>query len=70
MSQLADSAGLTAPPLRVSPQFCLELYSPTGQKIKACKMENRGRVVQGKHQFYRLSASSEDERDSWMDAIR
>uniref|UniRef100_A0A3Q3XMD4 Uncharacterized protein n=1 Tax=Mola mola TaxID=94237 RepID=A0A3Q3XMD4_MOLML len=50
--------------------FCLELYNPTGQKIKACKMENRGKVVQGKHQSYRLSAGSEDERDSWMDAIR
>uniref|UniRef100_A0A3Q3XRT3 PH domain-containing protein n=1 Tax=Mola mola TaxID=94237 RepID=A0A3Q3XRT3_MOLML len=53
-----------------SKPFCLELYNPTGQKIKACKMENRGKVVQGKHQSYRLSAGSEDERDSWMDAIR
>lgn len=51
-------------------QYCLELYNPKGQKIKACKMEGRGGVVQGKHQSYTLSAASEDERDSWIHAIR
>ncbi|CAG02214.1 unnamed protein product, partial [Tetraodon nigroviridis] len=52
-----------------SKPYCLELYNPKGQKIKACKMESRGGVVQGKHQSYTLSAASEDERDSWMQAI-
>lgn len=33
-------------------------------------MEGRGGVVQGKHQSYTLSAASEDERDSWVHAIR
>lgn len=33
-------------------------------------MEGRGGVVQGKHQSYTLSAASEDERDSWIHAIR
>lgn len=51
-------------------QYCLELYNPNGQKIKACKTENKGRVVQGKHQSYKLSAAGAEERDSWMDAIR
>lgn len=51
-------------------QFCLELYHPNGQKIKACKTENKGRVVQGKHQAYRLSAAGAEERDLWVDAIR
>ncbi|CAG5936048.1 unnamed protein product [Menidia menidia] len=51
-------------------QFGLELFNPSGQKIKACKTEPRGRVVQGKHQSYRLSAASAEERDEWMDAIR
>ncbi|XP_037544616.1 cytohesin-3 [Nematolebias whitei] len=50
--------------------FCLELYNPKGQKIKACKTENKGRVVQGKHQSYRLSAASAEERDDWIEAIR
>ncbi|XP_040927878.1 cytohesin-4-like isoform X2 [Betta splendens] len=49
---------------------CLELYNPKGQKIKACKTENKGRVVQGKHQSYRLNAATAEERDNWIDAIR
>lgn len=51
-------------------QFSLEIYNPRGQKIKACKTENKGKVVQGKHQSYKLRAASEEERDDWMDAIR
>ncbi|XP_034076187.1 cytohesin-3-like isoform X3 [Gymnodraco acuticeps] len=51
-------------------QYCLELYNPKGQKIKACKTENKGRVVQGKHQSYKLRAAGSEERDAWMDAIR
>lgn len=62
----ADSRSTT----RVSEQYCLELYHPGGQKIKACKTESKGRVVQGKHQSYKLSAAGADERDSWIDAIR
>lgn len=54
----------------VCEQYCLELYHPKGQKIKACKMEGRGKVVQGKHQSYTLSAASEDECDNWVHAIR
>nr|XP_020460498.1 cytohesin-3-like [Monopterus albus] len=53
-----------------SKPYCLELYNPKGQKIKACKTENKGRVVQGKHQSYKLSAASEEERDNWIEAIR
>ncbi|XP_047213234.1 cytohesin-2-like isoform X2 [Girardinichthys multiradiatus] len=53
-----------------SKSYCLELYNSKGQKIKACKTENKGRVVQGKHQSYKLNAASRDERDAWIDAIR
>ncbi|XP_022054139.1 cytohesin-4-like [Acanthochromis polyacanthus] len=53
-----------------SKPYCLELYNPKGQKIKACKTENKGRVVQGKHQSYKLSAGSAEERDDWIEAIR
>lgn len=53
-----------------SKKYCLELYSLKGQKIKACKTENKGKVVQGKHQSYKLSASSPEERDDWIHAIR
>ncbi|XP_056136911.1 cytohesin 4b [Lampris incognitus] len=52
--------------------FCLELYNPKsqGQRIKACKTETDGRVVEGNHQSYTICASSAVERDSWIDAIR
>ncbi|XP_021481170.1 cytohesin-3 isoform X1 [Oncorhynchus mykiss] len=51
-------------------QYCLEIYNPRGQKIKACKTENGGRVVEGKHQYYRMSAATADERDDWIGSIR
>ncbi|XP_030671476.1 cytohesin-4 isoform X2 [Nomascus leucogenys] len=52
--------------------FCLELYNPScrGQKIKACKTDGDGRVVEGKHESYRISATSAEERDQWIQAIR
>ncbi|MBN3323450.1 CYH1 protein, partial [Atractosteus spatula] len=52
--------------------YCLELYNPNskGQKIKACKTETDGRVVEGKHQSYKISAASAEERDDWIKAIR
>lgn len=54
------------------PQFCLELYNPScrGQKIKACKTDGEGKVVEGRHGSYRISASSAEERDQWIEAIR
>lgn len=68
--QLCLQARLNVPLLRVPRQYCLELFNPKGHKIKACKTENKGRVVQGKHQSYKLSAASQVECDSWIDAIR
>ncbi|KAG7326860.1 hypothetical protein KOW79_010261 [Hemibagrus wyckioides] len=52
--------------------YCLELYNPNskGQKIKACKTETDGRVVEGKHQSYMICASTAEERDDWIEAIR
>uniref|UniRef100_A0A8B9H507 Cytohesin 1 n=1 Tax=Astyanax mexicanus TaxID=7994 RepID=A0A8B9H507_ASTMX len=52
--------------------YCLELYNPNskGQKIKACKTETDGRVVEGKHQSYMICASSAEDRDGWIEAIR
>lgn len=53
-------------------QYCLELcnLNSPGQKIKACKTETDGRVVEGKHQSYTICAASAEERDSWIEAIR
>lgn len=63
---------LPSPHPTTSPQFCLELYNPScrGQKIKACKTDGEGKVVEGKHESYRISASSPEERDQWIEAIR
>nr|XP_014350586.1 PREDICTED: cytohesin-3-like [Latimeria chalumnae] len=52
-------------------QNCFELYNPNsrGQKIKACKTDTDGRVVEGKHQSYKICASSIEERDLWINSI-
>ncbi|XP_051899037.1 cytohesin-3-like isoform X2 [Pristis pectinata] len=51
---------------------CFDLYSPNskGHTIKACKTDTDGRVVEGNHQFYRISAPSREERDAWIKSIR
>ncbi|KAG8138179.1 hypothetical protein E2320_004095 [Naja naja] len=51
---------------------CFELFNATckGQKIKACKTDGDGRVVEGKHQSYKISAASQEDRDLWIEAIR
>lgn len=56
----------------MSPQHCFELYNPShkGQVIKACKTEADGRVVEGNHVVYRISAPSPEEKEEWMKSIR
>ncbi|EMP33134.1 Cytohesin-4 [Chelonia mydas] len=51
---------------------CFELFNPNckGQKIKACKTDGDGKVVEGKHQSYKISAATMEERDLWIEAIR
>uniref|UniRef100_A0A4W3I1Y6 Cytohesin-3-like n=1 Tax=Callorhinchus milii TaxID=7868 RepID=A0A4W3I1Y6_CALMI len=52
---------------------CFELYCPNkskGNTIKACKTDTDGRVVEGNHQSYRISAPSREERDEWIKSIR
>lgn len=41
----------------------------SGEVIKACKTDSDGRVVEGKHSVYRMSASWEEERDAWVKAL-
>ncbi|NP_001354510.1 cytohesin-3 isoform X4 [Pan paniscus] len=51
---------------------CFELYNPShkGQVIKACKTEADGRVVEGNHVVYRISAPSPEEKEEWMKSIK
>ncbi|XP_037244421.1 cytohesin-2 isoform X1 [Falco naumanni] len=51
---------------------CFELYIPNnkGQLIKACKTEADGRVVEGNHVVYRISAPTRDQKDEWIKSIQ
>ncbi|KAA0702827.1 Cytohesin-2 PH, SEC7 and coiled-coil domain-containing protein 2 [Triplophysa tibetana] len=51
---------------------CFELYIPNnrGQLIKACKTEADGRVVEGNHMVYRISAPTSEEKDEWIHSIK
>lgn len=53
-------------------QNCFELFIPDhkDQVIKACKTEADGRVVEGNHTFYRISAPTAEEKDEWIGSIR
>ncbi|CAB1338573.1 unnamed protein product, partial [Coregonus sp. 'balchen'] len=51
---------------------CFELFIPDhkDQVIKACKTEADGRVVQGNHTFYRISAPTAEEKEEWIISIK
>nr|XP_014340005.1 PREDICTED: cytohesin-1 [Latimeria chalumnae] len=51
---------------------CFELYIPDNkdQVIKACKTEADGRVVEGNHTVYRISAPTQEEKDEWIKCIK
>ncbi|XP_076345242.1 cytohesin-1-like isoform X2 [Tachypleus tridentatus] len=49
---------------------CFELYSTGCEVIKACKTDFEGKVVEGKHTVYRMSASTVEEMKEWIKCIR
>ncbi|XP_036072897.1 cytohesin-1b isoform X3 [Oryzias melastigma] len=51
---------------------CFELFIPNhkDQVIKACKTEADGRVVEGNHTFYRISAPTAEEKEEWIKSIK
>lgn len=49
--------------------FCFEIHSSGNDLIKACKTDSEGKVVQGKHNVYKMSASSAEERDAWIQSL-
>lgn len=49
---------------------CFELYSATNDVIKACKTDSEGKVIEGKHNVYRMSAATSDEKDEWMRCVK
>ncbi|EOB03949.1 Cytohesin-4, partial [Anas platyrhynchos] len=76
-SQISPRSPLSIPKPSISTVLpllrnCFELFNPNckGQKIKACKTDGDGKVVEGKHQSYKISAATPAERDEWIEAIR
>ena len=52
--------------------YCFELYSTLGtnELIKACKTDAEGRVIEGNHTVYRMSAATKEEKEIWVKCIR
>merc|ERR1719511_594852 len=53
-----------------SKSHCFELFCAGNEVIKACKTDSEGKVVEGKHTVYRMSASTEEEKDEWIKCIQ
>jgi len=51
-------------------EHCFEIYTAGNEVIKACKTDSEGKVVEGKHTVYRMSASTEEEKDEWIKCIQ
>ncbi|XP_037546859.1 cytohesin-1-like [Nematolebias whitei] len=51
---------------------CFELFIANNkdQVIKACKTEADGRVVEGNHTVYRISAPTAEEKNEWIKSIK
>ncbi|CRK90340.1 CLUMA_CG004014, isoform A [Clunio marinus] len=53
-----------------SKPHCFELYAGGyGDIIKACKTDSEGKVVEGKHTVYRMSAATEEEKNEWIKCL-
>ena len=50
-------------------RFLFEVYSEKNATVKGCKKDSKGAVVQGNHKTYRMSASSEENREMWVESI-
>ncbi|CAI5446308.1 unnamed protein product [Caenorhabditis angaria] len=46
-----------------------EIYSLSDERIKACKTEQDGRMVEGRHSVYRMCAVNAEDLRSWINAI-
>lgn len=52
-------------------QYCFEIYSTTNDKIKACKHDSEGKVIEvGNHTVYRMSALTGEDKNEWIKKIR
>ncbi|EYB86762.1 hypothetical protein Y032_0273g972 [Ancylostoma ceylanicum] len=50
--------------------FMFEIFSLSEDgRIKACKTEQTGKLVEGRHSVYRICASGSDDLNAWLEAI-
>ena len=50
---------------------CFELFGVKTDVIKACKTDKKtGKVMEGRHSIYKMSAASATEMDDWMKCIK
>jgi cytohesin len=58
-------------PIEKSRANSFELFSAgSSEIIKACKVDSDGKVIEGRHNVYRMAASSVNEKDDWINCIR
>ncbi|ESO11902.1 hypothetical protein HELRODRAFT_156254 [Helobdella robusta] len=50
--------------------YCFEIHSTGSEVIKACKTDSEGKVVEGNHSVYKMSAISVEDRDDWIRSLR
>ena len=52
--------------------FCFELFPLAGEKVKSTKVPSNeaGKMTEGNHSVYRMSATTESERKEWVRALR
>lgn len=52
-------------------KFCFEISASeeSGGLIKACKTDSEGKVVEGRHESYKISCETEKERARWIKCI-
>ena len=53
-----------------SKPHCFELQASGSDFIKACKTDGDGKVVEGRHTAYRMSAASRDQMMDWIRTIQ
>lgn len=46
-----------------------EIFSLSDDRIKACKTEQDGRLVEGRHSVYRICAANQEDLRAWIEAI-
>lgn len=50
---------------------CFELFGLNAEVIKACKTDKKtGKVMEGRHNVYKMSAATADDMSDWMNCIK